>query len=99
MYWVAMKGDGKQFFEKIMNLLMLIVMGMGLSLNNTRAVAEALIGKQSSFLRTPKFNINGGNISHHSSDYLLPIDPNAWIELLIAIYAMGLFGYVLIQGV
>ena len=99
MYWVAMGHEGKSRLERISNLAMLVVMGMGLSLNNTRAVAEALIGKQSSFLRTPKFNIRGRNKTLHSSEYTLPIDPNAWIETLIALYAIGLFVYVISSGV
>jgi len=34
---------------------------MGFAVNNTRAVIEALIGKKSSFTRTPKMGIVGGN--------------------------------------
>ena len=31
--------------------------GIGLAVNNTRAVFEALFGKQSEFARTPKYRI------------------------------------------
>ena len=99
MYWVAMGNEGKSRWERAVNLSMLVVMGMGLSLNNTRAVVEALVGKQSSFLRTPKFNIRGRKNTLRKSEYTLPIDPNAWIETLIALYALGLFIYVLTNGV
>ena len=33
--------------------------GIGLSINNTRAVFEALFNKQSEFTRTPKYRIEG----------------------------------------
>lgn len=99
MYWVAMGYEGKNRIERISNLAMLVVMGMGLSLNNTRAVAEALLGNQSSFLRTPKFNLLGRKQSVQRSEYTLPIDPNAWIEALIAFYALGLLFYVITNGV
>jgi cellulose synthase/poly-beta-1,6-N-acetylglucosamine synthase-like glycosyltransferase len=99
MYWTAMRYEEVNFLERLSNLSVLIALGMGLSLNNTRAVVEAFLGKQSSFLRTPKFNIRGRNPSLRSSEYLLPIDPNAWIEVAIALYALCLFAYVLINGI
>lgn len=99
MYWTAMKYEGKSPLKRLSNLSVLVVLGMGLSLNNTRAVLEALFGKQSSFLRTPKFNIKERKKSIRSNEYLLPIDPNAWIETLIAVYALGLLAYVLVNGV
>ena len=99
MYWVAMGHEGKSRLERVGNLALLVVMGMGLSLNNTHAVIEALIGRQSSFLRTPKFDIRGSTESLKKSEYVLPIDPNSWAEILIALYAMGLFVYVIASGV
>jgi len=38
---------------------MLMAVGVGLTLNNTRAVLEALFGVQSGFVRTPKYAIEG----------------------------------------
>lgn len=99
MYWVALQQKEKKTRKRVHNLATLVVLGMGLSLNNTLAVTEALIGKQSSFLRTPKFNIQGQKAAFQSSEYLLPIDSKSWLETLLAIYALGLFAYVLINGV
>jgi cellulose synthase/poly-beta-1,6-N-acetylglucosamine synthase-like glycosyltransferase len=99
MYWVAMKSDGKPIRERISILALLIVLGMGLSINNSRAVFEALIGKQSSFLRTPKFDIMGKTKSVRSGEYLLPRDPSVWAEIVLALYASTLLVYVLVQGV
>ena len=72
---------------------------MGLSLNNSLAVLEALLGIQSAFLRIPQFNIRGNNISSKINEYVLPRDPYAWIEILLALYTTGLLIYVLTQGV
>ncbi len=99
MYWVAMGYQGKSNLEKVSNLALLVVLGMGLSLNNSRAATEALLGRKSSFLRTPKFNIHGRNKTLRASEYILPSDPNAWVEILIALYASGLLVYVLTNGV
>jgi cellulose synthase/poly-beta-1,6-N-acetylglucosamine synthase-like glycosyltransferase len=99
MYWVAMGEEGQTKFERVKNLAMLIILGMGLSLNNSLAVFEALLRKQSAFLRTPKFNIQGKNISVKKNEYMLPRDPFVWIEIIFAIYATGLLIYVMTQGV
>lgn len=101
LYWVALKSDGKTIPKRLSSLPLLVVLGMGLSLNNSRAVFEALIGKPSSFLRTPKFNIQGKNsaVKSGGSEYLLPIDPSAWVEILFALYTIGLLVYVLVHGV
>jgi len=99
MYWVAMREQGRGYQERISNLVMLVFLGAGLSLNNTRAVVEALLGKQSSFLRTPKFNQRGRFREDKSiSSYLLPRDANVWIEILLALYAALLFVYAVSAG-
>ncbi len=99
MYWVAMGEEDQAIFTRINNLGMLLLLGMGLSLNNTLAVIEALLGKESAFLRTPKFNIQGKNFNGKINEYILPRDPYAWIEILLTLYTTGLLIYVLTQGV
>ncbi len=99
MYWVAMGEKEETNLRKIYNLAMLLVLGMGLSLNNSLAVFEALLGKQSAFLRTPKFNISEENIAIKINEYILPRDPFAWLEILLALYATGLLFFVLTKGI
>jgi hypothetical protein len=91
--------DGQTIFQRISNLFMLLLLGMGLSLNNSLAVFEAAVGKQSPFLRTPKLNLLGKSSPKKFSAYLLPRDPFAWIEILLGVYTTGLLFYVLRQGV
>ena len=98
MYWIAMREQGRGYQERFSNLVMLVFLGAGLSLNNTRAVGEALLGKQSSFLRTPKFDLRGRKKQEQSSSYLLPRDANVWIESLLALYAALLFVYAVTAG-
>jgi len=99
LYWVAMRSEGKRVSERITNLALLLVLGMGLSINNSRAVLEALTGKQSAFLRTPKFNLTGKTKAIENSKYLLPSDPSVWVEIMLAVYASALLVYVMQQGV
>ena len=51
--------DPKNWKRTIFFLPVLIAVGVGLTLNNTRAVLEALFGVKSGFVRTPKYAIEG----------------------------------------
>jgi hypothetical protein len=73
--------------------MMLIALGMGLSLNNTRAVIEALVGVKSAFKRTPKFAITGKESTWLGSAYVLPKDLTLWWEALLMLYAIFLIGW------
>jgi len=80
------------------HLVVLLLLGMGLSINNTRAVLEAALGIKTSFLRTPKFNIREGNNPAEQPEYLLPPDPNTWVELFFALYSFVLLVLVIYNG-
>ena len=69
---------------------MLVLVGMGLSLNNSRVVGEALFAIRSPFNRTPKYNLKDRTSPQKSLDYLLPRDQGLWIELALSIYAFVL---------
>ena len=60
----------------------LICIGTGLALNNTRAVFEALLGKESGFVRTPK----KGATNKVKYAVKLPVIP--FIELSIGLYCL-----------
>ncbi|MDQ6708224.1 MAG: glycosyl transferase family 2, partial [Acidobacteriota bacterium] len=49
----------KSWKRSLLMLPMLMAVGVGLTLINTRAVLEALLGVQTGFVRTPKFAIEG----------------------------------------
>ena len=63
----------------------LMAVGIGLSLNNARAVVEALRGQTSEFRRTPKYALDrGASLSGRS--YRGRVNRDTWIELGIALY-------------
>lgn len=101
MYWLVMREQGMKFTERLRHLFMLMMLGMGVSVNNTRAVGEALMGVRSSFMRTPKLNIPSRGPLRESPDpsYIIPRDSNIWIELILSIFALTLLIYVLFTGV
>ncbi|MEM6336865.1 MAG: cellulose synthase family protein, partial [Bacteroidota bacterium] len=75
---------------------------MGFAINNTRAVFEALIGKRTAFVRTPKFAGQGkskpGKGPWWKSKYAhVGLPPVVWLECLMAVYCflgLGLAVYV-----
>jgi hypothetical protein len=99
MYWTALLTRSQSLPLRLGKLAMLIALGTGLSVNNTRAVVEAILGINSEFKRTPKFAVTGSSTQWRTSAYTLPRDPTAWIELMLALYAIGLLGWSIGHGI
>ena len=59
-YWQSYrdKHQNASFFRFIGRFFQFLIVSMGLALNNTVAVLEGYFGIKSSFVRTPKFNVN-----------------------------------------
>ena len=63
-----------------------MALGIGLTITNTRAVLEALLGWQSPFARTPKYRVESKQDKVQSSQYRRRLGWVPWIELLIGGY-------------
>ncbi|MDE0142259.1 MAG: glycosyltransferase family 2 protein [Caldilineaceae bacterium] len=98
MYWTAMQSQGVSVRQRIRRLFVLLGLGTGLSVNNSRAVFEALLGVRSAFKRTPKFAVTRAGKDWHTSTYVLPSDPTVWAEIVLALYANALLVYSLLNG-
>lgn len=48
---------GRERLRRIAQLPLVMALGLGLAFSNARAVIEALLGQQSEFVRTPKYNV------------------------------------------
>ena len=55
-YVASQWAQGTSLWHTVARLPALMSLGIGISLTNTRAVAEALLGRRTPFLRTPKYN-------------------------------------------
>lgn len=66
----------------------LICIGLGLALNSTVAIAEALLGIKSTFQRTPKFQIRDQTGHWKDTPYALSCGPLIWGEIALAVYAI-----------
>ena len=84
----------RTWMKEILLLPVLIALGIGLSLNNAKAVLEAIFNRESAFVRTPKYGIEHARQSWRHAAYrplksILPL-----IELAFAIY----FTYFFLQA-
>ncbi|MGZ5141826.1 MAG: glycosyltransferase family 2 protein, partial [Burkholderiales bacterium] len=93
LYVLSQKALYKDWGRRLRYFPVLLVLGVGLSFNNGIAVAEALVGRRSSFRRTPKFNINGPNESWVQRQYALGFEWESVGEIVMTLYALvGLLG-------
>jgi cellulose synthase/poly-beta-1,6-N-acetylglucosamine synthase-like glycosyltransferase len=67
---------------------LLVLLGTGLAVSNTKAIYEEVRGNQASFSRTPKFRLEQRPDDWRRSRYALPFDWIALGELLAACYAI-----------
>ena len=70
----------------LLYLPFLMALGIGLTLTNTIAVLEALIGKQSAFARTPKYRVEKKKDVVRANKYRKRLGWVPWAELLIGSY-------------
>src|SRR6185312_13551751 len=73
----------------------LMSIGIGLSVNNTRAVLEALFGRQSEFARTPKYGIERASDEWAGKKYHQTVGVQSIIELALGLYFTGTVFYAL----
>ena len=64
----------------------LMALGIGLTITNTKAVIEALIGKESAFARTPKYSVVSKQDKLVTGKYRKRLGWVPWVELLIGSY-------------
>jgi cellulose synthase/poly-beta-1,6-N-acetylglucosamine synthase-like glycosyltransferase len=66
---------------------LLIFLGSGIALSNTKAVVEALLGVGNVFRRTPKFKVTSAGDRWQDSSYRLPLDWLAVGELALSLHS------------
>jgi len=66
-----------------------LAFGMGISLNNGRAVVEGLIGHESPFNRTPKFNVVSKQDRWFGKRYGIKKSFISYLELAAGLYFIG----------
>src|ERR1700716_3785378 len=70
----------------LLYLPILMALGVGLTITNTKAVIEALMGKQTAFARTPKYRVESKQDKVGAKKYRRRLGWVPWVELLIGAY-------------
>jgi cellulose synthase/poly-beta-1,6-N-acetylglucosamine synthase-like glycosyltransferase len=76
----------KRWLRSLLYLPLLMSLGIGLTITNTIAVLEALVGKQTAFARTPKYRVESKKDRIGAKKYRKRLGWVPWIELLIGTY-------------
>ena len=75
-----------RWYKTFLYVPFLMSLGIGLTLTNTRAVLEALLGIQSSFKRTPKYRVEKRGEKSQAAKYRKRLGIVPWIELALGCY-------------
>lgn len=81
--------------QRLKYLPFLMAIGIGLCVNNTRAVLEAMFGRESEFARTPKYGIEQDSDEWVGKKYHQSVGVQPMIELALGLYFTGTVFYAL----
>src|SRR5215472_10854284 len=80
----------KNWKRSILMLPMLIAVGVGLTIINTRAVLEALFGIETAFARTPKYAIGDKPVKLEAKQYRRRSGWLPYAEIAVGMYFVGM---------
>jgi cellulose synthase/poly-beta-1,6-N-acetylglucosamine synthase-like glycosyltransferase len=76
----------KTWLKTFLYLPILMALGIGLTVTNTKAVMEALFGIKSAFARTPKYSVAKKGEKSKAAKYRKRLLLTPWVELAIGAY-------------
>ncbi len=94
-YMVSQRELYPDWRQRMKYLPFLMSIGIGLCVNNTKAVLEAVLGKQSEFARTPKYGIERDSDEWVGKKYHQSVGVQPIIELALGLYFTGTVFYAL----
>jgi cellulose synthase/poly-beta-1,6-N-acetylglucosamine synthase-like glycosyltransferase len=98
-YMVSQRELYPDWKTRLKYLPFLMSIGIGLCVNNTRAVIEAIFGKQSEFARTPKYGIERDSDEWVGKKYHQSVGVQPIIELALGFYFTATVFYALANGI
>jgi cellulose synthase/poly-beta-1,6-N-acetylglucosamine synthase-like glycosyltransferase len=98
-YMVCQRELHADWVTRAKYLPFLMSIGIGLAINNTKAVFEALFNKQSEFARTPKYRVETGADEWIGKKYRQSFVVQPMIELALGLYFTATVFYALANGI
>jgi hypothetical protein len=90
---------GDRWASRLKYLPAVLAVGIGLSVNNAKAVIEALLGHESEFKRTPKFCVEEADDNWKQKRYRGSLSFLPFVELFLGLYFTGMAAYALANGI
>jgi len=85
-YFICQREVDMDWWRSVKYLPAVMAIGIGLAINNSRAVIEALLDKQSDFMRTPKYGIERNDDNWQGKKYHQTMNIQPFIELALGLY-------------
>ena len=98
-YAASQREQGRSLWEQLKYLPLVMALGIGLSVNQARAVVEALMGYETAFTRTPKHGVRGAGESVARKRYKAAVTFQPVVELALAGYMTYGVVYLIGRGV
>jgi cellulose synthase/poly-beta-1,6-N-acetylglucosamine synthase-like glycosyltransferase len=98
-YIVCQREVHTDWVSRLRYMPFLMSIGIGLCVNNTKAVIEALLDKKTEFARTPKYHIEGNGDEWASKKYRQSVTVQPLIELGLGFYFTATVFYALANGI
>jgi cellulose synthase/poly-beta-1,6-N-acetylglucosamine synthase-like glycosyltransferase len=98
-YMVCQRELHRDWMTRLKYLPFLMSIGIGLAVNNTRAVFEALLGQKSEFARTPKYHVEAQGDDWIGKKYRQNFVVQPVIELALGLYFTATVFYALANGI
>jgi cellulose synthase/poly-beta-1,6-N-acetylglucosamine synthase-like glycosyltransferase len=98
-YVVCQREIHNDWVSRLRYMPFLMSIGIGLSVNNTKAVLEALFDKKTEFLRTPKYRIEADGDEWVSKKYRQSVTVQPLVELGLGFYFTATVFYALANGI
>src|SRR5438552_1610537 len=98
-YMVCQRELHTDWLARLKYVPFLMSVGIGLSINNTRAVVEAILNKQTDFARTVKYRIEGDADEWVGKKYRQSVAVQPLVELSLGLYFTATVFYALANGI
>lgn len=101
LYLCSQREAYRDWRRRIWILPALVAIGIGIALNNSRAVAEALLGRRSAFVRTPKYGVEArvtSRVAERRRIYNVSGSLGFALEFAIGIYGFATLSQYVLEG-
>ncbi len=89
IFLLAQTDEGPRFKDRLLMLPVMVLMGVGFSVNNSLGAVSGMVSMGGVFERTPKFNRPASAVRPANKSYKARFSPAVWGELAMAVYFLA----------